>query len=181
MDTTTANEWEYRVMKDSTVNNNLQPAGWELGNIAISKTHFYMIYTDAKEGISVHWHNKITGASDRRHNFETRRDAQSWIKDTHYKNTAEKYSLQAGSCDVEVNQRWAHKGKPEIIIEIVCINEQDIYTAVYSEAVQQDGIVTTNDAFVLRHFLENDYCLMQDGETIEQCLARVGAEHKETI
>ena len=165
-------------MTDSMISNELQPAGWRNGDIAISQTHFYMIYTDAKEGISVHWHNKITGASDKRHNFENRKDAQDWIKDTHAKHTAEKYNRRASGHDIAVGQRWAHKGEPKVIIEIAFMNEQETKTKVYSETEPSDGIVTNNDAFILRHFLENDYCLMQDGENIEQCLARVSAENK---
>lgn len=153
----------------------LMPMAWQNGDVAISKTHFYMIYNDPKEGVTVHWNNKITNESDKRHNFESRDDARSWIKDIHHQAMREKYAALASKVALENGQRWAHKIEPRMIIEIVALFEDTAHTKTYSNERPEGGILVKNNILFMQNFLSQEYHLMTDGETIEQCLARCEA------
>lgn len=150
----------------------LMPVDWQNGNVAMSKTHFYMIYNDPAKGTTVHWNNRITNESDKRHNFQSRDDAKSWIKDVHYHAMRAKYSALASQYGLSVGQRWAKKKPPQVAIEVTMMDESTIYTKAYDELNADTGYAVENDPLILKDFLSNHFCLMLDGETIEQCLAR---------
>lgn len=59
---------------------NLKPLNWQKGDIAMSPTHFYMIYNDPADGLTVKWTNRVTNESGARSDFSSREDAQDWIK-----------------------------------------------------------------------------------------------------
>lgn len=156
-------------------NNDLKPIDWQNGDVAMSKTHFYMIYNDPKNGITVHWHNKVTNEADKRHNFKSADDAKTWIKDVHYHAMRARYSEITRKIGLEIGQRWAHKWQPQVIIEIVMMAENTIYIKSYTETQTSPSYAIDDEPLMLKQFLSSDYCLMLDGETIEQALARCEA------
>lgn len=153
----------------------LMPMAWQNGDVAISKTHFYMIYNDPKEGVTVHWNNKITNESDKRHNFESRADAKNWIKDVHHEASRARYAELASKATLENSQRWAHKTEPRMIIAIVTVVGDTVQTKTYSNERPEGGAPVKNNILFMQNFLSEEYHLMIDGETIEQCLARCEA------
>lgn len=150
----------------------LKPMNWQLGDVAMSRTHFYMIYNDPSEGITVHWNNKFTNESNKRHNFTSRDDAKSWIKDVHAKGVQCRYDALARETGLDIGQRWAHKRQSKIIIEILMMDEKTVYTKAYNELQVDTGAPVENDLLILQHYLAEHFVLMLDGETIEQALTR---------
>lgn len=65
---------------DASAASNLKPLNWQKGDIAMSPTHFYMIYNDPADGLTVKWTNRVTNESGARSDFSSREDAQDWIK-----------------------------------------------------------------------------------------------------
>ena len=162
-------------MSEILEKHDLKPMNWQSGDVAISRTHFYMVYSDPSEGITVHWNNKITNESSKRHNFTSRADAKSWIKDVHAKRVQYRYDALARATGLDIGQRWAHKRQPKVIIEILMMDEKTVYTKAYTELQVDNGAPVENDLFILQHYLADHYVLMLDGETIEQALARCEA------
>ena len=161
-------------MTDTIEKIDLKPINWQLGDVAMSRTHFYMIYNDPSEGITVHWNNKITNESDKRHNFPSRDNAKKWIKDVHTKRIQYQYDALARATGLDIGQRWAHKRQPQVIIEILMMDEEIVYTKAYTESQVDTSAPVKNDFSILQHYLADHYVLMLDGETIEQALARGG-------
>lgn len=153
----------------------LKPMNWQSGDVAMSRTHFYMIYSDPNEGLTVHWNNRITNKSNKRHNFTSRDDAKSWIKDVHAKRMQYRYESLTRATGLDIGQRWAHKQQPQVIIEILMMDEEIVYTKAYTESQVDTGAPVENDITTLLYYLADHYVLMLDGETIEQCLARCEA------
>lgn len=159
----------------SVAANDLKPLNWQRGNVAMSATHFYMTYNDIKEGVSVHWHNKVTGESDKRHGFEDHEDAHEWIINTHQAQKSKEYQANSDASGYKVGQRWAHKITKKVILEVLEIGSLIIYTKAYSENnhANTSGVIK-DDIHEFQSFIKTDYCLMLDGETIADCLARHG-------
>lgn len=139
----------------------LRPLNWQTGNVAISATHFYMIYNDAKEGTLVHWHNKVTGeVSDRA--FSSIELAREWIKGTHHAHKEMQYRLAAENHPFVVGQKWLHKTIKNIAIEILVIDGDVIYTQAYSVAnPKKNSGMIENDIHELLAFIDKDYKLSE--------------------
>lgn len=67
-------------MTDAIPQDDLRPLNWEQGNIAMSPTHFYMIFNDKKLGITVQLTNRFTNKTHSRDGFESIAAAKEWVK-----------------------------------------------------------------------------------------------------
>lgn len=163
--------------QDSTIDNadKLTPLNWQAGNVAMSLTHFYTVYMDKKEGLSVRWANKITNESNKRHGFTSHDDANDWILNVHHAKKQEEYQASGFS----IGQRWVDRFNHKIILEVLDISMVNgiVYTRAYSEKnpANTSGIVE-NNIHEFRDFIKSDYTPMLEGETIEDCLLRLATE-----
>lgn len=67
-------------MTDAIVQDDLRPLNWEQGNIAMSPTHFYMIFKDKERGITVQLTNRSTDKTHSRDGFKSIAAAKEWVK-----------------------------------------------------------------------------------------------------
>lgn len=161
----------------STIDNavKLTPLNWQQGNVAMSPTHFYTVYVDKKEGLSVRWVNRITNESNQRYGFESHDDANDWILNVHHAKKQEEYDTSG----FKIGQRWVDKFNHKVIIEVldISINKSIIYTRAYSEQNPADtsGIIE-NNIHEFRKFITTDYYPMLEGESIHDCLLRLRTE-----
>lgn len=153
----------------------LTPLNWQTGNVAMSLTHFYTVYMDKKEGLSVRWANKITNESNKRHGFTSHDDANDWILNVHYAKKQEEYDASGFS----IGQRWVDKFSHKVILEVLDISmvNEVIYTRAYSEKNPNNasGIIE-NNIHEFKAFITDDYTPMLEGENIYDCLLRLKME-----
>jgi len=151
----------------------LQPLNWQDGNIAMSPSHFYMVYNDSKLGITVLFTNKVTNKSSSRDGFETMDSAKEWVKKSHNavkENQDKDYFEGTG---LRAGQRWAHKFAKYVIIEIKGIEDNQVCSIAYAEKNPNDASgVNTSSVDGLKDSLKTDCFLMLNGETVDQCMTR---------
>lgn len=161
----------------STIDNaaKLTPLNWQQGNVAMSPTHFYTVYMDKKEGLSVRWNNRITNESNQRHSFASRDDANDWILNVHHAKKQEEYDASGFS----IGQRWVDRVNHKVIVEVLDISmvNEVIYTRAYSENNPDDtsGIIE-NNIHEFRQFIAMYYLPMLEGENICDCLLRLNTQ-----
>ncbi|WP_010197017.1 hypothetical protein [Psychrobacter sp. PAMC 21119] len=156
----------------------LKPLNWQEGDIAMSPTHFYMIYNDTEKGIAVRVSNKVINVSDTYHGFPDKEDAKNWIKNTHCPLIQERLDHCAAEHGLSIDQRWLSK-KTSCILEIVMIDDGSVYTNIYNENKQGSVVKKMNyPAIWMDSYSKNSCLLMLDGETAVDCLIRCGIGSK---
>lgn len=154
----------------------LKPLNWQEGDIAISPTHFYMIYSDSENGITVRTSNKVIDVSDTYYGFLDKEAAKNWIKNTHCPLVQERLDHCASKYGIYIGQKWLSK-KTGCILEMVMIDDNWVYTNIYNENKQG---ATVNKfkypAIWVDTYTKENCLLMLDGETASECLTRCGAK-----
>lgn len=162
---------------EPVISTGLDSLKWQVGNMAMSNTHFYMIYTDPKEGLTVSWHNKITGASDKRHGFKDKDDASDWIEKTHHATKDEENQERVKTAGYKVGQQWVHRIMHAVMLEILEIGNLSVYAKVFSsENTDNTSGLIEYSAHEFQQFIKTDYLAILDGETIADCLLRNGSK-----
>ena len=157
----------------------LKPLNWHEGDIAISPSHFYTVYTDPKEGLTVHSTNRVTGSADKCSNFSSRADAHDWIKNTHYAAKREQYDKTVAEYGISIGQEWVNKSNSATVIQIIMIESSHVYTNLLFESKNFDISMIKNDISSFIPYLKRDFFLMLEDETAADCLARheTGVNH----
>ena len=156
----------------------LKPLNWQEGDIAISPTHFYMIYSDSKNGITVRTSNKVIDVSNTYHGFSDKEDAKNWIKNTHCLLIQERLDHCASEYGICIGQKWLSQ-KTECILEIAMIEDGYVYVNTYNENKTGSIVEKMNYPIIwMDSYSKNSCLLMLDDETAADCLIRYGIGSK---
>ena len=155
------------MMTHTVKDDELMPTDWQNGDVAMSKTHFYMIYNNPKDGITVRWYNKVTNEADKHHNFKSADDAKTWVKDVHFEYVRARYDAIVRETGLDIGQKWLNKHSNHFIIEVVMIDGGFVYSRAYGHKP-----IVKREPSYLKNYLEKDFILMLNSETIEQALMR---------
>lgn len=162
--------------EEESQDTDLKPLNWQQGDIAISPTHFYMIYSDSENGITVRTSNKVIDASNTYHGFEDKEAAKDWIKNDHRPRIQEQLDHCATKHGICIGQRWLSE-KTECILEIAMIEDDQVYTNIYNENKTGSIVEKMNYPIIwMDSYSKNSCLLMLDGETAADCLTRCGTE-----